>query len=126
MTSTEIMTTKTKNVHLIQVSPDSKKNDRNNDNCNIGDKSPTSLQPNSKYTKQRIDYRISFQSRLENYVQFDDKKPGNVVIATSFKIKHPTYVEDKIIHKSYLVFRVVNSFYYLEGDRLSVTEKLEV
>ena len=120
------MTTKTKIMHLIQVSPDSKNKDTNNDNCNIDDQSPTSLPPNSKYKKQQIDYRISFQLRSENYVQFDDAKPGDVIMATAFKIKHPTYVKDKIIRKNYLVFRVINHFCYLEVDRLNITEKLEV
>ena len=47
-------------------------------------------------------------------------------MAANFKIKHLAYIEDKIIHKNYLVFGVVKKFCYLEGDRLNVTEELEV
>ena len=57
---------------------------------------------------------------------FDDAKPDDIVMATAFKIKYPAYVEDKIIHKNYLVFGVVKNFCYLEGDMLNVKEKLEV
>ena len=77
-------------------------------------------------TKTTNRLSIFFQLRLENYVLFDDAKPGDVAIATSFKVKYPTYVEDKIIHKNYPVFRVINNVCYLEGDRLDVTERLEV
>ena len=59
-------------------------------------------------------YRISFQSRSDNYVLFDDAKPGDIVMATAYNMKHPVYVEEECVHKNYLIFRVVNNFCYLE------------
>ena len=46
-------------------------------------------------------------------------------MATAYIIKHPDYVKEYTVNKNYILFGVILIFYYLEGDRFDVSNKLE-
>ena len=121
--STESISMMTKKATIFEVSPKVKKKNQIIDHCSIINHPPSSSKP--EWNKW-INYWISFTSRTDNYVLFNDTKPGDIVIATPYNIKHHSYVKERYVNNNYLISGVVKNFCYLEGDGFNVAKKLEV
>ena len=102
ITSADFTSTMTKNETIFKLAPKSRRRVIENIILTLIMFLPLSVNVNNN--KKRQINQMSFQSRSDNYVLFDDAKPGDIVMATVYNIKNPAYVEEDNIHKNYLVF----------------------